>query len=268
MYIYPPSSNEIYHYGTKRRSGRYPYGSGERPFQGLSNRNKILKYYKNGSLTEKALNKLEKINYKNQDDKRNDTQFKKGTEFNRIGSENEIDQGRTYVSVTEKDKQKYIDVSETLYGNNLLTLVSKKNIKVAGLDSQTDSFIKMIKTIPIDKLLQSPVYDYNGKETRGSKIDRSKELQAYIDIFKEGDISKARDEFFKRIAINDEVSQRFFNDLLEKGYDSIIDMNDARFADLPLIILDRNKSVKTVLNRPITTKDKDNAIHFLDKLGL
>lgn len=25
--------NEIYHYGIPRRSGRYPYGSGERPFQ-------------------------------------------------------------------------------------------------------------------------------------------------------------------------------------------------------------------------------------------
>lgn len=24
---------ELYHYGIKRRSGRYPYGSGERPYQ-------------------------------------------------------------------------------------------------------------------------------------------------------------------------------------------------------------------------------------------
>lgn len=27
--------NELYHYGIKRRSGRYPYGSGERPYQGV-----------------------------------------------------------------------------------------------------------------------------------------------------------------------------------------------------------------------------------------
>lgn len=26
--------NELYHFGIKRRSGRYPYGSGERPYQG------------------------------------------------------------------------------------------------------------------------------------------------------------------------------------------------------------------------------------------
>lgn len=32
-YAYSPRSNEIYHYGIKRRSGRYPYGSGTRPFQ-------------------------------------------------------------------------------------------------------------------------------------------------------------------------------------------------------------------------------------------
>lgn len=30
--------NEIYHYGIKRRSGRYPYGFGNRPFQDRENR--------------------------------------------------------------------------------------------------------------------------------------------------------------------------------------------------------------------------------------
>ena len=28
------NENELYHYGTKRHSGRYPFGSGERPYQG------------------------------------------------------------------------------------------------------------------------------------------------------------------------------------------------------------------------------------------
>lgn len=34
MYIYPIKPDEIFHYGMPRRSGRYPWGSGERPFQG------------------------------------------------------------------------------------------------------------------------------------------------------------------------------------------------------------------------------------------
>lgn len=35
MYTYPVRPNEIYHYGIKRKSGRYPWGSGKRPFQDL-----------------------------------------------------------------------------------------------------------------------------------------------------------------------------------------------------------------------------------------
>lgn len=33
MYVYPVKPDEIYHYGMPRRSGRYPWGSGDRPYQ-------------------------------------------------------------------------------------------------------------------------------------------------------------------------------------------------------------------------------------------
>ncbi len=32
-YYYPVYNNELYHFGTKRHSGRYPWGSGDRPYQ-------------------------------------------------------------------------------------------------------------------------------------------------------------------------------------------------------------------------------------------
>lgn len=35
MYVYPLKPDEIYHFGTKEHSGRYPWGSGERPRQRL-----------------------------------------------------------------------------------------------------------------------------------------------------------------------------------------------------------------------------------------
>ena len=38
MYRYPPRSNEIYHYGIQGRSGRYPWGSGQRPYQRLESK--------------------------------------------------------------------------------------------------------------------------------------------------------------------------------------------------------------------------------------
>lgn len=35
MYYVTPRSDDLVHFGIKRRSGRYPYGSGERPYQDL-----------------------------------------------------------------------------------------------------------------------------------------------------------------------------------------------------------------------------------------
>lgn len=34
-HMYPPYPNELYHFGTPRHSGRYPWGSGARPKQAL-----------------------------------------------------------------------------------------------------------------------------------------------------------------------------------------------------------------------------------------
>lgn len=37
------TENELYHYGTPRHSGRYPWGSGDRPYQGDKPYSKLLK---------------------------------------------------------------------------------------------------------------------------------------------------------------------------------------------------------------------------------
>lgn len=51
--------NEIYHYGIPRRSGRYPYGSGERPYQDKeeARRQKNIEVGR-----ERLLNRIEKAN--------------------------------------------------------------------------------------------------------------------------------------------------------------------------------------------------------------
>lgn len=55
MYKYPIRSDELYHYGIKRRSGRYPYGSGERPFQDINS--SAASVYKIAIEKEKAITK-------------------------------------------------------------------------------------------------------------------------------------------------------------------------------------------------------------------
>lgn len=262
------SSNELYHYGMPRRSGRYPYGSGDRPYQGLKNRRKILKYQDSrGNLTSKGIKAISNINLDASPQRFKDKTFKKGTIFNRVGSEEETDDGRTYVSITDNDKLRYINIKETLTGNNILSLKAKEKIKVGGLDAQTESFIELLKTTPIENFISKP-YIVNGKETTNSKKRRSKELQDYIDIFEKGDLENAKKQFFARIMYDDEISQKFFDKMLSKGYNTIIDMNDVRFAEFPLIVLDRSKSLKTISNKKITQEEMDNANITLNNLGL
>lgn len=50
MYIQPQKSDEIFHYGIKRRSGRYPWGSGGRPYQRLEGK---VKSFIKGDMYEK-----------------------------------------------------------------------------------------------------------------------------------------------------------------------------------------------------------------------
>lgn len=53
--------SEIYHYGTPRHSGRYPWGSGERPFQDLSPRKRESLVRKGAVKLGKAKDKLENL---------------------------------------------------------------------------------------------------------------------------------------------------------------------------------------------------------------
>lgn len=53
MYTYPIRSDEIYHYGVKRRSGRYPWGSGDRPYQSANS--SAVSMYKHARNMEKKI---------------------------------------------------------------------------------------------------------------------------------------------------------------------------------------------------------------------
>lgn len=55
---------ELYHYGVKRRSGRYPYGSGDRPFQDRINRIRENNRARNISVAKQRLNKRIENRYK------------------------------------------------------------------------------------------------------------------------------------------------------------------------------------------------------------
>lgn len=64
------NSNELYHFGIPRRSGRYPWGSGDRPFQSSGGKASISKEERKNQRAAKgyakSTRKLEKIDVKRQ----------------------------------------------------------------------------------------------------------------------------------------------------------------------------------------------------------
>lgn len=52
---YVDENDELYHYGMPRRSGRYPWGSGEDPFQHSPDfYNRVRQYEKEGKLSKRS----------------------------------------------------------------------------------------------------------------------------------------------------------------------------------------------------------------------
>lgn len=85
------NKNEIYHFGIKRRSGRYPWGSGERPYQSI-NRKDI----------DRASNKFVRSSKF-----KSDKTIPKGTVVYRVETGNKNDSGYASISYTNRDRDLY-----------------------------------------------------------------------------------------------------------------------------------------------------------------
>lgn len=60
MYKYPIKPDELYHFGTKTNSGRYPWGSGGRPYQRLEKPKRKIGLFKSKKLEQKKKEDYEK----------------------------------------------------------------------------------------------------------------------------------------------------------------------------------------------------------------
>lgn len=109
------TSEEIYHFGIKRRSGRYPWGSGERPYQSIEKKDidRAVKRYKRSPKFKEA-----KI-------------IPKGTIVYRTESGDRNRPGSVFVSYTQRDRDMY----RTLYQDALKIQIGKK---ANGINSDDD----------------------------------------------------------------------------------------------------------------------------------
>lgn len=166
------TDNELYHYGTPRHSGRYPYGSGSRPFQGNP---EMYKKYKelskdidqNGRLTESGKKKfIDFDNYVNTNVYTNNKRYlnreideaniqrvkkkdgygddyiipKDQNVYRVTNKKTDLDKAnRLYVAVTDRDRDDYIGYGKSgdlgyKKGSDtkLETYKAQKALKVAG----------------------------------------------------------------------------------------------------------------------------------------
>lgn len=200
----------------------------------------------------------------------------KGEILNRIGSGNEKNVGRTYVSKTERDKYKYIESNkdgfiQTEGDPYLITFKAVKDLKVAEARAQVESFLKVLEDYPLqDIVYPRNIIDDTGKYRLSRKNESRKEADYYAkkfykDIFEKGDITLARMRFDQLMKNDREVTRAYMNDLARKGYQALIDFNDTPGSSLPIIIIDRADSLRTVSSRKLTEDDYQEAIKRLYK---
>lgn len=181
------------HYGIKRRSGRYPYGSGNRPYQG-NNKNKLI-FSKD--ISKEAFNKIQKIhNSLSKDEKRflGDMLVSKYTRYINI-----ID--NSYITLDDYNG-KYKDKHP--YNGLIISIASSKSDRGKG---NTDKLIKyainesghkpLIAEIDKDNMYSKKLFERNGFK----KIDEINDIMFYrfdkdIKHSQEGEVKFKMNEYF------------------------------------------------------------------------
>lgn len=175
MYEYTIRPDEIYHYGIKRRSGRYPWGSGDRPYQGeVPRKIKTFEQATSIIMNNRYQPKTHKINDKKvelkieENDTESDSRWKineisealqnkekwaedlthdriieKGsTCYRSTSNENEQNQGNTYVSFDTGTAVEY--ATQDGIGNQVFKYKISKDIKIPSIETLSDTMFEIL----------------------------------------------------------------------------------------------------------------------------
>lgn len=227
--------NELYHYGMPRRSGRYPYGSGNRPYQ----RQEKQKSRKE-MVIRKAIGRSEDLNRlvsKNQIDQNGRIYKKKGETVQHItGVEiNKLHPGQLYVTATDYDNRLYETfLSAMLKVKNFkpkkLELKLSQELKVPSSNEQKVVFKEMNKSQILDDLS-----DWMVKKGKASDEDEAKIL---LSKKSENDLYL---DFINSLERSSNSRTNFYTELKKQGFNAVLDEHD-RFswiqAKQPIIIME------------------------------
>lgn len=182
--------NELYHYGIPRRSGRYPYGSGDRPYQSEGGRvntdtlrirsldrkiNRISRSrFKNREMKETSLkNRREQLIARDKDSNSNDLEVKRKAQIERAR-----DNSHLYTNTTKNisiASAGAIAISGVLSGDISTVLIGSAYVAY-------DSLVKKAMNKAIDKVADKALSKYSSqKESIIERKDYEKRILEVLD---------------------------------------------------------------------------------------
>lgn len=253
---------ELYHYGTPRHSGRYPYGSGERPFQG-EDRSKIQK----GISEKKRLAKeitgkdisTRDARVANRTLSDNPIKIKRGNTVQHITGVqfDRIRKGQLYVTATELDNKLY----EAFLGMRLkskgwnpqkVKLTLKEDLKAPSEKTQMNIFSDMIKDNK-DEVIKD-ISSWLLHKGKISSIDDG------VDKYQKMPLRDLYMDFNNSLEFVTNLQKKFYDILKRNGYNAVIDEHDKYGSwmqgEKPIIIMDALATVGEFTLEDINSSNK------------
>ena len=196
--------------------------------------------------------------------------IKKGSKFHRVTANPTTEKkGYAYVSFKDEDVKGYrkeistwLDECQGAAKTFDLTMVAKKDIKVAGEVEKINTFLDLLGTEKLDNMAIL-------RAKKNSKSVYSNELAGKPKRLKDALVKQGLNEevaeyyaiFSMNIYNNPQNKEAFINALKDKGYDAIVDTEDALAHRLqPIIVFERENTLKI-------TKVTELPTPYADDLG-
>lgn len=252
--------NELYHYGMPRRSGRYPYGSGSRPFQSLT-KMQIKGINKKKELAKSVGRKLTKKEAmsKNEDDQ-NGLTMKKGQKVQHItGVEfKKLRKGQLYVTADEYDNVLYeaflsLNLKNKGYNPAKVSLTLKEDLNVPSAKQQREIFDNLVKQH--GESIESDIKDWLSSKGKNTSLKDAK-----------NDPEKLYDLFMNSLEKPSDSQGIFYSELKSLGFNGVLDEHDITGSWMqgkkPIIIMD---AMNTVGDLKISQVNTERIVDAMDK---
>lgn len=259
--------NELYHYGIPRRSGRYPWGSGERPYQGEEINKKEIKDAEKGKRRSESFNK--------------DHVLKRGTIIYRSTPirDEQNEKHSMYVSYLTPERNLYRSGTRTTINKDTgkvyeRTMVLKKDLNIASHDKLKEVATKMSKDPNVLKESVKHFYDmlypedsYYRQEISydwNTGYESKKIWDEYVNNAYEKVKNESVDETFgimmASLGTNNVLKEKIISELKKEGYNAMQDLSGVRSnEDIegidPLIVFNPKDTIENIGVKEISTAD-------------